>query len=99
MPRPASDDRDVEHTARQVALALQESAVHDGDDPERRVQVSNLGLELSSLMKIPSVHVLLKDIEGYCGVREFALCGSEFEAIMPCNAQDLCEIKLKQTFH
>lgn len=59
MPGAASDDRDAQHPSRQVALALQKRAVYDGDYPERRVQVSDLGFKLSGLVKVPSVHVLV----------------------------------------
>lgn len=58
MPGAASDHRDVQHASGQVALALHESTVHDRNYPERRVEVSNLCLELSGLVKVPSIHVL-----------------------------------------
>lgn len=58
MPGAASDHRNVQHASGQVALALHERTVHDRNYPERRVQVSNLCLKLSGLVKVPSVHVL-----------------------------------------
>lgn len=58
MPRAASDDGDVQHAPGQVTLALHESTVHNGNHPERRVEVSDLRLELSSLVKVPCIHVL-----------------------------------------
>lgn len=59
MSGAASDDRDAQHPSGQVALALQKRAVYDGDYPERRVQVSNLGFKLSGLVKVPGIHVLV----------------------------------------
>lgn len=59
MPGAARDDRDAQHPSGQVALALQKGAVHDGNYPERRVQVSDLGFKLSGLVKVPSIHVLV----------------------------------------
>ncbi len=58
MPGSPSDDRDVQHASHQVALALHEGAVDDGNYPERRVEVSHLRLELSGLAKVPRIHVL-----------------------------------------
>lgn len=52
------DHRDVQHTSGQVTFALHKSTVHDRNYPERRVQVSNLRLELSGLVKVPSIHIL-----------------------------------------
>lgn len=59
MPGAASDDRDAQHPSRQVALALQKSAVHDGNYPERRVEVSDLRFKLSGLVEVPRIHVLV----------------------------------------
>lgn len=76
MSGAASDHRDVQHAPGQIALALHESTVHDRNYPERRVQVSNLRLELSGLMKVPSIHVLRVPNETTAFlVREFGASG------------------------
>lgn len=81
MSGAASDHRDVQHASGQVALSLHEGTVHDRNYPERRVQVSDLRLELSGLVKVPSIHVLRvgKEATAYL-VREFDVDGIQPDA-------------------